>query len=111
MTNDMIDEEIEHRARALGDDISLLLDEQELTHEVHIEWDGDDGWHVVITAGHAVHGSPLREYTLTYATADQRWTCQTVDEDGTQAGPHEVPGSMSPVEAAVHIAAEIGGAR
>lgn len=103
----MLDEEVEHTARALADDISFLLDERDIQHETHVEWDGDEGWHVIITAGHKVHGSPLREYTLTYSTAERRWLYQSIDEDGEQDGPHEHAGlaNASANEVAEDIAA------
>lgn len=106
-----LDEEIEHTARALGDDVSLLLDERGIEHEVHVEHDGDEGWYVIITAGHEVHGDVLREFTLTFATAGQRWTWQATSEDGDREGPHEETslGGASPAEVAEHIAANVGG--
>lgn len=103
------DEELEHAMRALADDISFLLDEREIEHETHVEWDGDEGWHVVITAAHEVHGSNLREYTVSYISSEKRWLCQSVDEDGERDGPWELTGlaDASPVEMAEHIAENV----
>lgn len=111
-TLDLSDDDAERAAHNLADDISLLLDERGIDHETHIQHDGDDGWHVVITAGHAIHGSPLRELTITYITAERRWMWQAETEDGNQVGPHELTelvADASPVEVAEHLAANIGG--
>lgn len=110
------DEEIERTARNLADDVSLLLDERGIQHETHIQWNGDDGdaegWYVLIAAGRPT-GIPLREYTLTYTTAERRWLVQVdLGDDEAPEQPHELAeltAESSPVEIAEHIAANVGG--
>lgn len=107
-----VDDDLDDAIRAYGDDISMLLDGHDVEHDVHPQHDGDEGWHLLITAGHAIHGSPLREYTITYITAERRWIWQAESEDGEQDGPHGLPeltAGASPVEVADHIAARIKG--
>lgn len=107
-------DEIEQQLRGRLDDVSFLLDEKSIGHETYLNSDGDEGWHALITAGHEVHGSPLREYTVTYASVDNSWLWQAATEDGDEAGPHALTGlagDASAVEIAEHIAAEVGGAR
>jgi hypothetical protein len=106
------DDETEDILRGRASDVSFLLDERDIEHDTFVQSDGEEGWHLVITAGHAIHGSPLREYTLTYASRDAAWTCQAVAEDGESVGPHSVPSldaTSSAVEIADHIAAEVAG--
>lgn len=91
-------------------DVSFLLAEKDIEHETYVNSDGDEGWHLVITAGHAVHGSPLREYTVTYVSAEDRWIYQSTAEDGEDVGPHALTGLLgdaSAVEIAEHIAVEV----
>lgn len=111
LNNELDDvDELEERLRGRLDDVSFLLDERGIEHATFLTSDGDDGWHLLITAGHEVHGSPLREYTITYASRDAVWLWQATSEDGEDDGPHALPGlaaDASPVEIAEHIAAEL----
>lgn len=105
-----VDEQLERNMRNLADDVSLLLDEKDIDHETHVEWDGDEGWHVVVTAGHQVHGSPMREYTVSYISAEKRWMYTAVTQDGDEEGPHELTslaGTLAPVEVAEYIAGQV----
>lgn len=109
------DEEIERAARTLADDVSLLLDERGIEHDTDVQWNGDDdneGWYVVIAAGRET-GIPLREYTITYDTRDQRWLYQRdPGEDEQPDQPHhlaELTAQSSPVEVAEHIAQQLQG--
>lgn len=105
-------DEVEERLRGLLDDVGFLLDEKDIEHDAFLNSDGEDGWHLVVTAGHEVHGSPLREYTLTYSSAEAAWSWQATAEDGDEQGPHAATGldaDASPVDVAEHIAAELAG--
>lgn len=107
-------DEVEQQLRGRLDDVSFLLDEKSIAHDTYLTSDGDDGWHALITAGHEVHGSPLREYTVTYASADRGWLWQATTEVGDEAGPHALTGLVAdagPIDIAEHIAAEVGGRR
>lgn len=104
-------DEIEEALRGRLDDVSFLLDEQSIEHETYLNSDGEDGWHALITAGHAVHGSPLREYTVTYASRDETWLWQATGEDGEEAGPHvlaALDADPSAVEIAEHVVQIVG---
>jgi hypothetical protein len=112
--NNVLDDvdEMEERLRWRLDDVSFLLDEKGIEHDTFLNSDGDDGWHMLITAGHEVHGSPLREYTVTYASRDSVWLYQATDEDGEDVGPHllaALDADASPVEVAEHLALVVGG--
>jgi len=113
VTDHMLDtDEIEEQLRGRLDDVSFLLDERDVPHETYLNSDGDDGWHALITAGHAVHGSPLREYTITYVSRDGAWLWQSTDADGEEAGPHVLAAlddDASPVEIAEHLTQNVGG--
>lgn len=103
-------DEIEEALRGRLDDVSFLLDEKDIGHETFLNSDGDEGWHALVTAGHEVHGSPLREYTLTYASRDLQWLWQATTEEGEDQGPHildRLDSTASPVEIAEHIAVEL----
>jgi hypothetical protein len=114
--NNKIDDvdEVEESLRARLDDVSFLLDEKSIEHETFLNSDGEDGWLALITAGHGVHGSPLREYTITYASRDDDWLWQSTDEDGEDLGPHALGalgGDASPIEIAGHLAQVVGDGR
>ena len=105
-------DEIEEALRGRLDDVSFLLDEQDIEHEAFLNSDGEDGWHALVTAGHQVHGSPLRQYTITYASRDAAWLWQATDEDGEDDGPYPLAAldaDASPVEIAEHLALIVGG--
>jgi len=116
VVNDQLDDvdEVEERLRGLLDDVSFLLDEKSIEHATYLNSDGDDGWHALITAGHEVHGSPLREYSITFASRDAAWIWQATDEEGEDDGPRalaELDADASPVEIAEHVAQIVGGGR
>ena len=113
MTNDGYDtyggDEVELWLNDRRDDISFALDSKGVEHETHLTSDGGDGWHMVITAGQKVDGDAMREYTLTYSSAEVRWLYQAYAEDGDRVGPHDInlDPNIPPFDVAAHIAANV----